>query len=315
MTNDESLLKTAVTALRQYGIENAELKRLGGYDNVNFSVDHQEKTYVLRLRISERHTKAKVGSELIWLDALRNDTNLNVPAPILNLNNHFITTTALNDRNILCTLMTWIKGKVPPTIEAMSEKQIKAVGEIMATLHQHSGQLLVPNNFERDTFGEELFRQRLEALSNALEASDLNAEMFAEFKSLANQVMTQFSKLTPDDTPFGLIHADFHSGNYLIDEDEVHIIDFDSCGFGFHLYDLALALMELEESKRKFFLAGYECVQLLPNGYEKFQNLFLSIAFIDNLGFFAPDPEELPFIVAELPLVLNALRSATSDMP
>ncbi len=41
---------------------------------------------------------------------------------------------------------------------------------------------------------------------------------------------------------FGLIHADLHQENYLFHGGMARAIDFDDCGWGFYLYDLAVTL-------------------------------------------------------------------------
>jgi hypothetical protein len=43
----------------------------------------------------------------------------------------------------------------------------------------------------------------------------------------------------------GLIHGDLHQANYLCDGWDVRAIDFDDCGWGFRLYDVAVTLSEL----------------------------------------------------------------------
>lgn len=126
----------------------------------------------------------------------------------------------------------------------------------------------------------------------------------------AQELIAQLAQLVRDESSFGLIHADFHSGNYLLDGAEVHIIDFDRCGFGFYLFDLALALMELRAEQRLVFLQGYENVCPLPSDFTRLNTLFLSLAYLDNLGFLAANPEELLFIVGELPYVTEAFHKA-----
>ena len=60
----------------------------------------------------------------------------------------------------------------------------------------------------------------------------------------------------------GLIHADLHLGNALFQGGEVKLIDFDDCGTGPRLYELAVALWELRDRPdqavfRDALLAGY----------------------------------------------------------
>ena len=56
------------------------------------------------------------------------------------------------------------------------------------------------------------------------------------------RVMTQ---LGDGADQIGLIHADLHLGNVLFSRDDARVIDFDDCGFGYWLYDIAVSLWEL----------------------------------------------------------------------
>jgi len=47
-------------------------------------------------------------------------------------------------------------------------------------------------------------------------------------------------------TRFGLIHADLRLANLLIYGDELKAIDFDDCGFGWFLYDVATSVSFIE---------------------------------------------------------------------
>ena len=65
-----------------------------------------------------------------------------------------------------------------------------------------------------------------------------------------------------ESTADGLIHADLHLGNALFQRGGVKLIDFDDCGTGPRLYELAVALWELRDrpdypAYREALLAGY----------------------------------------------------------
>ena len=45
---------------------------------------------------------------------------------------------------------------------------------------------------------------------------------------------------------FGLIHADLRSANLLVDGERTHVIDFDDCGLGWFLHDMASTLSFIE---------------------------------------------------------------------
>jgi Ser/Thr protein kinase RdoA (MazF antagonist) len=67
-----------------------------------------------------------------------------------------------------------------------------------------------------------------------------------------------------------LIHADMHGGNVLWYEDSLSVIDFDDCGIGFPLQDLATALYYLDTPEQDAaFRRGYESVTPVPECSEK----------------------------------------------
>lgn len=71
-----------------------------------------------------------------------------------------------------------------------------------------------------------------------------------------------------DERVFGLIHADLHHGNYLFHGQEVRAIDFDDCGWGHFLYDLAVTQWYLQarpdfQALRQAHLEGYSSIRPL----------------------------------------------------
>lgn len=257
-----------------------------------------------------------VVSELAWLSRLKSDTPLTLAEPVVNLGGELVTKLSIGGEALtLCTLMTWVEGRIPPTVDAMTPGQLSDMGSLMARLHVHARRLDLPEAFKRPTYDETPFRGRLEVLIKALKRAAPNHADLPRFRTRADHVISRFTELERTPEGFGLIHADFHSGNYLLSNDGVLIIDFDRCGFGFYLFDLALALMELGEEQRVSFVKGYETVAPLPPDYAALNRTFLCLGHLDNLGFLAANPEEWPHIVGEVSLVVRAFREALEATP
>ena len=69
---------------------------------------------------------------------------------------------------------------------------------------------------------------------------------------------------------YGLIHADFNLDNMLLDGERVIPLDFDDCGFGWHLFDLATVWTiyhgsDLAEAIRAGVVEGYRSERDLPD--------------------------------------------------
>ncbi|MEH2452958.1 phosphotransferase enzyme family protein [Nostoc sp.] len=151
--------RLALSVLAQYNVGAAQLVFLGHSENVTFRVDTRDgensATFkVLRIhhpiaqlsdRIWQQH--AVIESELMWLTALHQDTDLVVPYPLQNLSGTFITSVAIDDTSatLNCTLPNWVNGS--PLDSEPTPTQARRVGELMAQLHQHTSLWELPSGF------------------------------------------------------------------------------------------------------------------------------------------------------------------------
>lgn len=86
----------------------------------------------------------------------------------------------------------------------------------------------------------------------------LPEELAAGFRVVAAHLADVMSRVDAD----GVIHADLHLGNALFQRGDVKLMDFDDCGTGPRIYELAVALWELRDHPdypacREALLAGY----------------------------------------------------------
>jgi Ser/Thr protein kinase RdoA (MazF antagonist) len=93
---------------------------------------------------------------------------------------------------------------------------------------------------------------------------------------------------------FGLIHADLVRENVLLDGSDVKFIDFDDCGMGFRLFDLATALIKnMQEPDypdlEQALLDGYTSVR--PMETDMLQ-MFLVLRSFTYLGWIIPRMNE-----------------------
>jgi Ser/Thr protein kinase RdoA (MazF antagonist) len=85
-----------------------------------------------------------------------------------------------------------------------------------------------------------------------------------------------------DPTVYNLIHADLHQHNYLFHNGRVRAIDFDDCGWGHFLYDIAVTFWYIRNKPnfpalRAAFLAAYQAERPLPVGYEPYLDNFMAL--------------------------------------
>jgi len=165
-------------------------------------------------------------------------------------------------------LMRWLDGRFSD--RCLTPAQLRRVGALEAHLHDHAESWAPPPGFQRprvDTVtdagkiasiagsaaasfpGDHPTRDDAERCLRLVEAL-ISADAAALVADALDLVRETTRRLAQTPGSFGLIHGDLHSENFLFHDGAVRAIDFDDCGWGFHLYDLAVTLWELEERPR-----------------------------------------------------------------
>ena len=106
-----------------------------------------------------------------------------------------------------------------------------------------------------------------------------------------------------DKTPqtYGFIHADLHPGNFIVNDRDIAIIDFDQLGRGHFCYDMAVMMVELFDEGDRFdplwtsFKTGYQTVTPLPFDEDKALNPFVIAVNLGFLDWVYDSTEKTPF--------------------
>jgi Ser/Thr protein kinase RdoA (MazF antagonist) len=275
--------RVALQALEAYPLANPELQFVAHSENTTFRLDattpEGRDRYLLRVHSPARHGRnvepaAAVGSELDWLTALRADTSLMVPEPFRTIGGSLTTVAGPQDISSprVCSVLRWMNGRVHTA--APRPVHLRRLGSAMARLHDHSGRWQPPPGFVRISWDWETFfgdTMVYGGLSAASVWDLLPADVRRRFDRVAARMTGVTNQLGDAADAVGLIHADLHLDNALFWHDDVRVIDFDDCGFGYWLYDIAVALWELRhrddyEQFRDALIEGYVQHRPPPGG-------------------------------------------------
>jgi len=167
------------------------------------------------------------------------------------------------DGSRVCSLLAWMSGR--NRTKSARPVHLRRVGETLAQLHEHGDVWRPPDGFVRIRWdGEAFFGNTL--LYGDVDAADcwelLPPKLRSDFERVAEAVGEIMRRLGEGPDVFGLIHADAHLDNVLFDAGRACLIDFDDCGFGYRMYDVAVALWEYRHRDnypefRSAFVAGY----------------------------------------------------------
>jgi Ser/Thr protein kinase RdoA (MazF antagonist) len=317
------LRQLAQAALDRYDLAGAELRFVNHGENTTFQVDSPERDslpanspfvpgrYLLRVHGATYNTLPEIASELIWLHALREDIDLAVPEPVLNRAGQFALQVEVPGvpGARTCSLLRWMRGGIHA--RHPQPHHLKKVGRLAARLHEHAARWRPPAAFTRrrwdwdGMFGDEGHF----GASTAVVWEAIPAEYRPQFEAVAGHMRQVMGELGEGGEVWGLIHTDLHMWNVLFTDGEARAIDFDDCGWGYWIYDLALILDrfrggELWEPMREALFAGYAEIRPLPAGLLEHLDAFIAARQVSVmlwvLGKSLVDPAFRPYVARSL---------------
>lgn len=220
-----------------------------------------------------RCCEAALRSQLFWMAALHRETDLAVPEPIptldSSLTSHVSVEDALAPRR--CVLQRLMPGE--SKMESVSPGDLSLVGLYIARLHRHAERFSVPEGFLRPRWDwDHVFGDSAQLWSRG-EAIYSGNEM-AVFRAAAERVRRNLQILGEDRSSFGIIHCDLLPQNFVFHRGTACAVDFDLCGWGYYLFDLAWMFRALGDygsycaPMRAALLEGYQRERPLPEGYQ-----------------------------------------------
>lgn len=264
----DTLTNAEITVLAQQALAcypaalQGELKLLCRSENATFLLLAGGKRYALRLHRPDYHSKADILSELLWLDALR-ETGIMVPEAIPASDGKTVLSLHLADGEVRhAVLFHWIEGEMPTT--DVDPKAFQQLGHITARLHQHSKRWQKPQGFQRIIWDHHTMVSDQSHWGRWQDAPNLNPADHQVVEQAIARVGLELQGFGKGADRYGLIHADLRLTNLLLHKGETRVIDFDDCGLGWYLHDLAAAISFVEHHPR-----AEEWVENWIRGYEQ----------------------------------------------
>ena len=287
----------AKVALMNYGVSEATYHLVRQAGNTLFRVKtcdlptpeapeglFEEGQYLLRVYEPGYQEPQAIDLELTWLAAMRQEANLPVPEPVAAPDGRFLL--PINAPGVpgtrYCSLLRWIKGR--SVKNRFGPHHLRAQGRLMARLHQFSIQWQPPAGLSKRRFDwDGLFQNDVGSGIPNAEAwvllSPIHRQAFSFVAEQLRQVMEDWGQ---DLDVFGLIHGDLGvDANLFFWHGEPRAIDFDDSGYGYWVFDLAVALDACRDDPaypryREALLDGYAEFRALPEKQAEQLELFLA---------------------------------------
>lgn len=302
---DKLFRTAALDALHHFGIEADGLDLVHISENVTFRVRprHGGRAIGLRLHRPGYQNLETLRSERTWTRALE-AAGIAVPSPVTTPDGHDHVEVTVGDtgERRWVSLFGWLPGELLRDIIASTPDgdgmtaHFHRLGALIGTTHNQAVRWQPPAGFVRprlDADGLMGERPHWGAFWTYHGLSPAEARLLADMRVTLYAALRDYA-CSPG--CFSMIHADLHPGNVLVDADAFAMIDFDDSAFGWHVFDIAVALLSYQASPdyprlRDACIAGYRTVRPIADADLRYLPLFLLARGMLQLGWFQERPE------------------------
>jgi Ser/Thr protein kinase RdoA (MazF antagonist) len=254
----------------------------------------------LRLHRSGYHSEASLRSELLWMDDLRR-SGLRVPQPLPAADGSLLVSIE-GSKPQFADLIGWVAGtQIGETGKRLEHAPVelaaiyRAVGTAMAEVHNSADRWIAPADFHRPAWDADGLLGDAPLWGRFWDCPAMSASDRLYFSDLRPRLRERLRAVS-DDLDFGLIHADLVRENVLVDGDSVALIDFDDCGYGWRLFDIATTLLRNRQEEhyaliRSALLEGYRSRRKLEQAALAHLPLFLLLRSLTYIGWAGARPE------------------------
>lgn len=272
-----------------YGIDAAGIALINVSENETLRIDMSDGERLIwrRYRAGSR-SLAQIEAELDWMAAILRETEISVPAVIPARDGRRIVVDGEGRQHVL---FSFLEGSAPPEDDLVP--WFARLGAVSARLHHH-GRTHMEKAKARPHYDYDGLIGAAPVWGRWQDAPGLAPREVAMVARAAERVREKLAALDGDAR--SLIHGDLRLANLLVDGGNLHVIDFDDCGIGWRLFDLATALSLIEDvddapAAAMAWLDNYEKVQRLPADERAVVPDLIMLRRIQVMAWFATHPD------------------------
>lgn len=221
----------------EFGLKDFNIKKLAGYDNVNYHIQSSEKSYVFKTYSHSEELEDLTKAENEALLNLQKKPSTQYPAPVAFGDGLFVKTAELQGGKKICRMLTFLEGKFMGDIEP-TPQLMESLGSFLAETDLKLGKLkdyrLRSRTWEWDIQHLHLNKKYLADIPDPRNRN-LALYFFQQYEENVLPLLPQFRKQ--------IIHNDANEWNVLTKAGRVSgIIDFGDITHSYLINELAVAL-------------------------------------------------------------------------
>ncbi len=298
-------MPAAQEALQAFAVEPGSLDLVSVSENATFRVTdwRDDVAYVLRLHRPWYHTHEELIAERTWIRAL-SAAGIAVPTPFTTRNGAEYAAVKIPEigESRYAGLARWTEGTLladvlcEGTDTGVVARYYARLGTIAATMHHQSSTWRPPAGFRRHALDIDGLMGPAPFWGPFWEHRSLSPDRQSLLLEARDRVRGVLQGYNRSAATYGLIHADLHPRNVICDGEQLTVIDFDDSAFGWHAYDIAVALLPYQhaadfEAIEESFFAGYAALRPVTDELRSQVPVFRMIRGMVQIGWFHQRPE------------------------
>ena len=249
-------------------IKSCKLLKAWGSNDI-YLISTSDRKYIVKLysiRSCWSFNKRHLLFELELPLYLQNQ-GIKVAIPVRNKDSKLITECIVPEYNKYLSLHIFIE---PQQGDNELEETYVSLGKSLATFHIKSKNFSPKKSIDRNLNIDFLINQPLKRIRKL--AHITSKELWLEIEQTAQHLYTSLEQLNFHNFKQTIIHGDVHCGNYVFSKEGIALIDFELCGYGKAVYDLAILYWDITLFKEKqianriwdSFIKGYQSINEIP---------------------------------------------------
>lgn len=208
------------------------LKSLGGgFANFIYEYEKNNKLFILRFTLDSYRSFNQVKGEMDFIKYLYKN-GVAVAKPIELINNDIVGKFEVEGKSFSVVCFEKLQGIMGVQAD-WNISLIQNWGKLMGKIHALSKDYIPDNIIKRLEWDKDELAEKIESYIPNYETKVI--EKFANIKNTISQ-------LPKDRNSYGMIHGDFTPINFLVDNGEIFVYDFDDCEYNWFVMDIVKAL-------------------------------------------------------------------------
>ena len=216
-------------AVERFGLARSQVDALDGFESFIYRGEQAGRPCILRISHRLHRDAQAIAGEIEWVNYLA-DNEVNACRALPSRNGNL--TERLGDRDMFAAVLFEMAPGTHTRAEDWQPPLFETVGQMMGRMHALT-KAYVPSDpaIRRPEWYEDI--------SGWAEKYIPDQPLIID-KFNANIAATQ--ALDQNQDCYGLVHFDFHRGNFFVDNGRIYLFDFDDCQYAWFADDIAICL-------------------------------------------------------------------------